>query len=334
MVIGLLILGTAIFLISYQAVPVLLLIFMAVLLAIFIRTLANFVQRRSGWRYRWCMLTVVGGTLGLIVVSGFLLGPNAAAQISGVMDRLPEVRERLSQYGWAGLLYHIPGMEALLAGRLNIWQRITQSFSFSDTFGPLISIGLVVVIGLYLAASPEFYVRGVIVLSPVGRRTHYRRILDAIGETLRWWLLGQAIGMLSIGVTVSIGLALLHMPLPLPLGVFAGLMAFIPNIGYFLSIAPAILFAVLQAPLTVFYVVLLYTAAHWGNDYVLIPLVQKRVVQLPPALTIATQLVLGFLLGGIGLIIATPLLAVLLVLVKTLYLGREPEAVRRPHEER
>lgn len=327
--IGLLILGTSLFVIAYQAVPVLMLIFLAVLLAIFTRTVANFVQRRSGWRYRWCMLIVVGGTVGLIALGGFLLGPNAAAQINGVMHRLPEVREKLELYGWSGLLYHIPGVEDLLAGRLNIWGRITTSFSFSATFGPLISIGLVVVIGLYLAASPELYLHGAVLLCPVSRQGKCRRVLNAVGETLRWWLLGQAIGMLFIGLTVSIGLAMLHLPLPLPLGVFAGLMAFIPNIGYFLSIAPAILFAVLHAPLSVFYVVVLYTGAHWGNDYVLLPLVQRRVIHLPPALLIGMQLLLGFLLGGIGLIIATPFVAALLVLVKTLYLGHEPESVRR-----
>ena len=95
---------------------------------------------------------------------------------------------------------------------------------------------------------------------------------------------------------------------------------FVPNIGYFLSIAPALLLAILQSPLTAFGIVLLYTGAHWTNDYLVIPLVQRRAVHLPPGLTIAAQLFLGMLLGGLGLLVATPLVAVLLVVVKMVYI--------------
>jgi predicted PurR-regulated permease PerM len=115
-----------------------------------------------------------------------------------------------------------------------------------------------------------------------------------MGTALQWWRLGQVLGMVFIGILVGVGLRLLGMPLAATLGIFAGLMAFIPNIGYFLSIAPAILLAVLQSPLAPLYVLILYTGAHWGNDYVITPLVQKRTVHLLPALTITMQLLLGF----------------------------------------
>ena len=322
--IGLVILAVILLVIAFKAVAVLLLIFLAILLAIFVRTLAAFVRGYSGWRFRWCMLLVLGVILGLITLGVLLLGPNAAIQISDVMQQLPQVRDKLQQYGWAGLVYHIPGMEQLLSGQLNIWNRLTESFSFSNTFGPIISVGLVIVIGLYLAAAPGIYVDGAVSLCPPAARPECRRILESMGETLKWWLLGQSLGMLFIAITVSIGLRLLRMPLSITLGIFAGLMAFIPNIGYFLSIAPAILLAVIASPFTAFWVLVLYTGAHWGNDYVITPAVQRRTVHLPPGLTISMQLLLGFLMGGIGLMIATPLVAVLLVLVKAVYTDRFP----------
>ncbi|HEY7389661.1 MAG TPA: AI-2E family transporter [Bryobacteraceae bacterium] len=322
--IGILVMAAAAFLISFEAIPVLLLLFLSVLLAIFIRALAHFVGRYTDWRFRWNMLTVVAGIAGLLTLGALLLGPNAVAQVSGVMAQLPEVRRRLDQYGWSGLLYHIPGMQDLLNGHLNIWNRMTQSFSFSATFGPVISIGLVIIIGIYLAASPEPYLSGFVLPWPAKRREAVRAVLLDMADTLRRWLLGQAAGMLFIGIVVGIGLHIMRMPVATSLGIFAGLMAFVPNIGYFVSIAPAILLAVLQSPLTPLYVVILYTAAHWSNDYVLMPLMQKRNVQLPPALNISTQLVLGYLLGGLGLLIAAPLVAVLLVLGKSLEVLRLP----------
>ncbi len=325
-VVGLVVLAAALFLIALEAIPVLLLIFLAILLAVFLRALAGFVCNLTGWRFRWGLIAVLAVILGLSALGGVLLGPNAAAQLGNVMNRLPEVRNTLQQYGWSGLLYHVPGMEDLLSGRLDIWQRLTKSFSFSETFGPLISIGLVIVIGLYLAASPEPYVKGAVMLWPAGSRGKFRAVLLDMGDTLRWWLIGQAMGMLYIGVLVVIGLKLMSMPLATTLGIFAGLMAFIPNVGYVLSIAPAVLLAILKSPFTAFGVLVLYTAAHWSNDYLVIPLVQKRTIHLPPALTISMQLMLGFLLGGIGLLIATPLTAVLLVAVKGVYLRNEPHS--------
>jgi predicted PurR-regulated permease PerM len=332
-VVGLVVLAAALFLIALEAIPVLLLIFLAILLAVFLRALANLVCKFTRWRFRWGLIAVLAVILGLSALGGVLLGPNAAAQLSNVMNRLPEVRQTLQQYGWSGLLYHVPGMEDLLYGRLDIWQRLTKSFSFSETFGPLISIGLVIVIGLYLAASPEPYVKGAVMLWPPESRGAFRQILFDMGDTLRWWLIGQAIGMLYIGVLVIVGLRLMSMPLSTTLGIFAGLMAFIPNVGYFLSIAPAILLAILESPLMAFYVLVLYTGAHWSNDYVVIPLLQKRTVHLPPALTISMQLVLGFLLGGIGLLIATPFTAVLLVAVKSVYLRNQPHSPNPGHTE-
>lgn len=317
---GAVVLAAALFAIAYEAMPVLLLLFLAVLLAVFLRTASEFVQHRSGWRYRSSMLAVMGVICGLIAIAGLVLAPNAMDRISGVLQQMPEVRQRLSQYGWSGLLNHIPGMQDLLSGHLsNIWKRFTQSFSFSETFGPIVSIGLVIIIAIYLAASPKPYVDSFLSAWPDSRRDRVADVMRATYDTLRRWLLGQAVGMLYIALVVCIGLHIIRLPLATTLGIFAGLMAFVPNIGYFLSIAPAILMAVLQSPLTPVWVLILYTAAHWSNDYALIPLVQRRTVHLPPALTLSMQLVMGFLLGGIGLLIATPLLAATLAVAKVLY---------------
>jgi predicted PurR-regulated permease PerM len=69
------------------------------------------------------------------------------------------------------------------------------------------------------------------------------------------------------------------------------------------------------------YVAILYFVVQQLESSILTPLVQERTVKLPPALTLFAVLAFGLLFGVLGAILATPLAAVLLVLVKMLYLG-------------
>jgi predicted PurR-regulated permease PerM len=110
------------------------------------------------------------------------------------------------------------------------------------------------------------------------------------------------------------------MPLALTLGLLAGLLSFIPNIGPILSFVPAGLLAIPQGFSQVLYVGLLYIGIQTVESYVITPPMQRRMVSLPPALTISAQVILGVLFGFLGLLLATPLAAAVLVLVKMLYL--------------
>lgn len=89
------------------------------------------------------------------------------------------------------------------------------------------------------------------------------------------------------------------------LGLLAGLLSFIPNIGPILALVPAVLIALISGPDDVLYVVLLYSGVQAFESYLLTPLLQKRMVDLPPALTIAMQFLFGVLAGGLGQMTAT-----------------------------
>lgn len=125
--------------------------------------------------------------------------------------------------------------------------------------------------------------------------------------------------MILIGSLTTAGLWLLDVPLALTFGVLSALFTFIPNIGPPLAILPAILLALTLSPTRALYVLLLYLVIQTVESYLLTPLLQQRVVSLPPALTISAQILMAVLLGGLGLALATPLTAVSLVLVKMLY---------------
>lgn len=115
------------------------------------------------------------------------------------------------------------------------------------------------------------------------------------------------------------GLSLLGVPLALTLGLLAGLLNFVPNVGPVVAAFPAVLIALTQSPQQALYVFLLYLVLQSVDGYVFTPLVQKRTVELPPALTITAQVLFGVLLGGAGVVLATPLTAATLVLVRMLY---------------
>jgi predicted PurR-regulated permease PerM len=136
---------------------------------------------------------------------------------------------------------------------------------------------------------------------------------------LRWWLMGQVVLMIVIGVTTTLGLWLIGVPLALSLGIIAGVFELVPYAGPWLSVVPAALIALLMSPTHLLLVLGLYLFLHMLEGYVLLPLMQRRVVLLPPALTLVAQVLLGELLGLRGLFVAAPLTVAVVVLLKMLY---------------
>ncbi len=146
-----------------------------------------------------------------------------------------------------------------------------------------------------------------------------REVLGALGYTLRWWLVGRFLTMAVNGLFSGIGLWLLGIPLALGLGLLTALLNFVPNIGPILSMIPAVLLALAEGPDKALYVLVLYLVLQNLEGFVLEPLVQQCTVALPAAIVIGSQVLLGVLLGSLGVLLATPLIACLFVLVKLLY---------------
>ena len=145
-------------------------------------------------------------------------------------------------------------------------------------------------------------------------------MVDNLGGTLRRWLLGQLLVMTIVGVVVTVGLWLLGVPFAPALGLLAFLLEFIPYVGPIGSAVPGLLVASSLGTSKLLYVAILYFAVQSAEGYLLSPLIQERAVKIPPALTVLAQVLLGVLVGGFGLILATPLTAVALVLVNELYI--------------
>jgi predicted PurR-regulated permease PerM len=183
----------------------------------------------------------------------------------------------------------------------------------------LIALVIVIFTGLYLAAHPQPYVRGVLRMFPLARRNRIGEVLYACGYTLRWWLFGQLLAMAVVGVLMGVGLAIIGVPLAFALGVVAGLFEFIPTLGPMLGLLPALLLALTESGTTAMWVLGLYAVVQTFEAYLLTPLVQQRVVHLPPVVTILTQVFFAWTVGPVGLLIAVPFVAVIMVVVQMLY---------------
>jgi predicted PurR-regulated permease PerM len=183
----------------------------------------------------------------------------------------------------------------------------------------LVALVIVIFTGLYLAAYPQPYIRGILRMFPLERRTRIGEVLYACGYTLRWWLFGQLLAMAAVGLLMGVGLAIIGVPLAFALGVVAGLFEFIPTIGPLLGLLPALLLALTDSGTMALWVLALYSGVQTVESYLLTPLVQQRVIHLPPVVTIVTQVFFAWTVGPLGLLIAVPLVAVIMVIVQMLY---------------
>jgi predicted PurR-regulated permease PerM len=172
--------------------------------------------------------------------------------------------------------------------------------------------GLVVLffLGVYGAADPESYARIALWFAPASRRARMRHVLAETIGNLQRWLVGRLIAMLFVAVCCAVVFTLLQLPLALPLALLAGLLTFVEYVGAVASGIPPILLAFSQGPTRALEVLIFFSALHVIEGYVLTPLLARTTVHLPPASTLATQVVLATLLGPLGLTFATPLLVV------------------------
>jgi predicted PurR-regulated permease PerM len=326
-----------ILLLLWYAVNVLMLVFAGILVAVFLRGLSGAVTRLTGLPAGWSLAAVIITIL--LAVGGLVwqLAPSVVEQAGELRRALPEaVRQgeaRLAEYGWGRrLIEQMPTFQEAMPNGADAFARITGIFS--STLGVVANFVIIVFVGVYLAVDGRTYLNGLVRLFPFDRRARAGEVLDELGFTLWWWLIGKALAMIIVGVVTWLGLTLFGVPLALTLGLLAGLLDFIPNIGPFLAGIPAVLIALTISPTVALYVLIFYFVIQSLESYVLTPILQHKTVKLPPALTIVAQVLLGVLVGGLGLILATPLAAVAFVLVRMLYLEDTlGERIVKPSEE-
>jgi predicted PurR-regulated permease PerM len=201
-----------------------------------------------------------------------------------------------------------------------------KTFALGILTSALAAVGgfvLVLFLAVYIAAEPDLYKRGLLLLFTPRTRRRLSPVLTAMSVKLRRWLATQALAMLVIGAVTTTVLSIIGVRAAVPLGIIAGILEFIPNIGPTLSAIPAIAMAFVDSPQKTLAVIIAYWGIQFLENNLLIPYLMKEHLDLPPALTLMVQVVMAYVFGILGLFAATPLLAAIFVTVQMLHVVNE-----------
>lgn len=315
----------ALFMLIWAIADILLLLFAGVLLAVVLRTLAKPFARYTPFRDQWTVVMVVLLLVIILGIGGWLFVPEVAIQTTQLVDQISvainQLQGIIAQYPWGQWLLdrlYVEEVGQLPFFNRNLMARLTGTFTV--TLRSISHLLFVLVVGFFVALDPELYRRGIVTLIPPRGRKRSREVIDSVVGGLRSWLLGQFISMVVIAIVTGVGLWMLGIPLAWLLGILSGLLEFIPIAGPILSSVPPILLAFTIGPMRAIYVALFYLVIQQLEGNLLTPIVQQQMVSLPPVITLTALLVMAFLFGPVGALIATPLAVVFFILVKMLYL--------------
>lgn len=306
----------ALFALAWLLREVLLMVFGAIVIATLFRSLAGLYQRAGvgeGLSVGLAVLTVVGIVGGAAAMFGAQLAAQAGDLSSSIPRAWSQVKEQLAGFGIPTNLLQMGGGEGS-GGMSGMAGNIAMSLGSGFADALLILVG-----GIFLAASPRFYRVGAVKLVPEERRGQLWSALEASGTALKLWLKAQLLTMLLVGTVTGLGLWLIGVPSWFALALLAALLEFVPYVGPVAAAVPAILIAASVDPQTALLTIGLYILVQQLEGYVFSPLMQQWAVDLPGALLLFSLLACGTLFGAIGIIFAAPLTVVIFVLVKKLY---------------
>jgi predicted PurR-regulated permease PerM len=330
---GWLLLAVIVVALLVRTIDVLLVVFLAIILSVYLDAVSGFLQRRGGVPAAVGLAAGLALSLGGLVGVVFLIAPAVVGQVQDLIANLPRYLTDLDQ-SINRLFRSIPVLRrgvtegstpGLLATSLNEMFGVLRGAVVPYLKGGLELIIVtvsVVVMAVYLVRNPAVYVEGLVALIPPARRPLTRLILSDLKLTLHAWVVGQIIAMVVLAALTTLGLWILGVPYFLAFGMFAGIAAIVPFFGTLASTLIPALFAlgVMGLPKALA-VTALGVGVHLVEANFVAPVVMERKVNLPPVITIAGVLLIGKLFGLAGLIVAVPILAFVMVLVRHLLLG-------------
>ncbi|MGN6615935.1 MAG: AI-2E family transporter [Ilyomonas sp.] len=312
-----------IFLLLFKTLfSVVLLVFAGIMIAVFFHGFAAVLHRNVHTGPK--LSVVLSVVISLLLVIGFFwfAGARLQEQISQLSDTLPgtiqNAKDKLDESAVGRKVLDFLNS----SGNSEKTRSVIKHF-FSSSFGVISDLYIVLLMGLFFTAGPSVYKRGIIHLLPPKAKDKGKELLDKLNTVLKKWLKGQIIGILFIAILTAIALIIIGMPLVLTLALIAGLLNFIPNFGPIIALIPAVLIGLLQGTNTAIIIVCTYTFIQIIQSAIEQPLIQKKMVNIPPALIIISQVAMGALGGFWGVILATPITAVLMTIVNDLYVKQQ-----------
>jgi predicted PurR-regulated permease PerM len=328
-----------------HAAELFILLFIAILISLYLGAVADWLRARTHVSRGVALAIAVVSTLAAVVALFWVLVPPVIDQTQALIRVLPDYIQNWER-GLSRLASRFPALQdAVGEGTLlrGVYERISGAFGdvVPKVYGVLhgaINVFAVAIMSLYLALHPGLYREWVIAMFPPVHRDLVRDVLGDLANTLRSWIVGQLLAMTILGVFTAAGLYLLEVPYVLTFGVFTGVVAVVPFFGSLVSTVLPALFVIagngiwgLSGFTHALLVAALGVVIHVIEANVVLPRIMQKQIDLPPVLTIMAVLIMGKLLGPVGLIVAVPTLAVVMVVVRRILISRiyEGQGFRR-----
>lgn len=271
-----------------------------------VRLLGRVLPIGRGWR----LLIVVLLTFAFLVGTFVLTGVQVTEQVMQLRSTLESQANRFTTYLSAqGLMPGASDVNGIAKQALGSVGRVTSWVG--SAIGALTSMFMILILGLFIAMDPGTYSRGLQWMVPIDLRPEFARTLVKMGDTLRKLLAGRLLGMAVEGVASGIALAIGGVPMAMLLGIIAGILAFIPNVGAIVTGVLMVAVGFSAGVDTGYWAIGTYLIVQTIDGYVIVPMVAKRTVDLPPALTLGAQIMASALFGILGLALADPMTAML-----------------------
>ena len=287
------------------------------------RLLGRVLPIGRGWRITIVSLLVFAALVGILAYAGMTLVAEFQALKTLVINQVYRLQ------GYANSLGILPagGVDVGMVGKQVMGSIGTLTSAVGTALGAISSAAMIVVLGLFFAAEPRIYERGVAWLVPQDKRADFLRTSSDMARTLRRLMAGRLVGMAAEGIFIWIALSIAGVPFALLLGIITGILAFLPNIGAIISGGLTILVGFSAGAHTGVLAIGVYIAVQIFDGYLVVPMVARKAVDLPPALVLGMQLLLGSLFGLLGLMFADPLVAMTKVALERKS-GIEPEVAQ------
>lgn len=308
-------------LVARVAFNVLLMVLAGALISTYFHGLGDLIQRKTKWRRKPAMYLSVGGTFIIVAALLWFMGANIQKQVNELSDSFPHT---------------VANFKAKLA-ETSIGQKVldytsdddnsqklfvTAQHFFSTSFGVLGNIYIILFLAIFFTLNPSVYKDGIILLVPHDRKELAQCIIDRISFSLKGWLKGMLLSIVLITIMLFTGLTIMGIPAALVLALFAGMLKIIPNFGSLAAMIPGVLLALTVSLNSAIIVALIYIVSQTIVSNVVTPIIQNKMIKLPPALTIISQVLMGTLSGALGIILAVPLLSIVFILVDELYVKK------------
>ena len=313
-----------------SASQVFVLIIISLFLASGLNPAVNFFQRR-GLKRGAAVGLIVLITLAFVTLFSFAVIPPFVHQVNALLRSAPNlVADLKHNHMIASLNNHFGIIDSI---QKKVASSIKDGQLAVGAFGGVIGVGKAVISGaisaltilvltLYFTASLPSVTKAVYRLVPPSRRERVSRISDEIIARTGAFVGGQASVALIAGVFILIVSLVLQLPYPTALALLVFICGLIPLIGHLLGVSVVTLVAFTKSPLIALAAFLIYVAYVQIENYLVMPRIMKRSLEMPGIITIIAALLGTSLLGVVGGILSVPIAAAILLIIDEVVLKK------------